>query len=468
MGMWMSLKMSNFITEENFGCWAKAARIEHQTSKECVQQEQNGWLLDQDKCRLNLSILQDKIDQIEKKVIPQLPLICKKFGNNPTVKKPFLATGGWAAATIRWLGEEVDSLSKGVEVLGSFSRVEFPKISMSSDAEIKPFLLGLGWQPNEWNKSKKTGQTTTPKFDEESLELIESNVGILISKHWKCRHRHSQITGWLRDVREDGRLEARVNPQGCPTVRMKHSQIVNVPSPEKKRFFAQEMRECFIAKPGYSIVGADAASCQLRMLCHYMGDDDYTRAVIAGSSDDGTDVHSVNMRATGLPNRGLSKNFIYGFLFGAGATKVGRLINKDSRAGKKIMDKFLATLPKLGTLRINLLKELKAKGYITAIDGRKLFVRSNHMALCYLLQGGEAILMKVAICYANKWIRQEGLDAKQIGVMHDEYSFEVLDEHTVRVAFLLEEAIKQAGLLLGLKVPMAGKAAIGKNWFEVH
>ena len=76
--------------------------------------------------------------------------------------------------------------------------------------------------------------------------------------------------------------------------------------------------------------------------------------------------------------------------------------------------------------------------------------------------------MKLAVCIMDHWIRQEGLDAHLVCVYHDEYSFEVAEGHAQRVAFLSEEAIRVAGEMLNMTVPMSGEAQIGKNWAECH
>jgi len=174
------------------------------------------------------------------------------------------------------------------------------------------------------------------------------------------------------------------------------------------------------------------------------------------------------MNKAGLPTRGHAKNFFYGFIFGAGPTKVGRLIKQGMDAGKRIIAKYLAGIPKLKTLREGLEKAWKARGYLIGLDGRKIYVHSKKDLLCYMLQSAEAMVMKIAICLVNHWIEQEGLDAQMVCVMHDEYTFQVREDHAERVAFLAEEAIREAGRILNLTVPSDGEAMIGLNWKEIH
>lgn len=467
--------------------------LEGRLATEAILMEQHGWPFHKKEAEKRVDELSARMAEIEAEVIPEIPLIPKpkegKIKPPQVVKKclearaagvmtkdyidnqernwidkPFLASGKITARASEWLGEaEAEAF-----LWGPFSRVEWFVINLGSDKEVKKYLLSLGWRPTEWNISKKTGMVTSPKLTEDSYDSISSPVGATIAEWLKCSHRRSQISGWVAAVREDGRLPSVIDTMGCPTLRMKHKVIVNVPSVEKKAFYAKEMRSLFVAEPGYVIVGCDAASCQLRLLTHYMDDDDYRETVLTGDKEAGTDVHSVNMRAAGLDTRGHAKNFIYGFLFGAGFSKVGRLVGGGEKEGRRITNEFLNKLPALKRLREELIEVWKQIGYLTALDGRPIYVRKQHELLCYLLQAAESLVMKLATCYALDAIRERGLDARLLNIMHDEYSFMVRDGQQDEVSGILEESIRLAGEFFGLLTPMDGDAASGATWADVH
>lgn len=484
-------------------------RVEQTVAVRMQTQMETGWLVDVPLLHKHIDTLQTMVNDLQAELDDRLPYIAKPLESNikkeedikkylirnlgladdvvltPETKangirrwvtKPYLASGKLNANVIKYWRldlsiEQCDrenDPSASWSIGGAYCRVEMRKIKLSSDAEVKDFLLTQGWQPDEWNFSKITKAVTSPKFTESSLDSIRGDTGRLIAKHMKASQRLSTMLGWVKHIGDDNRLHGIVNPQSCPTVRMTHKILVNVPSVEKKSFFAEEMREIFIAPAGYVLVSADAVSCQARMLCEYMGDDEFTEVVVNGKKEDGTDIHSYNMRMAGLPTRGHAKNFYYGFIFGAGPTKVGRLIGGGMNAGKKIIAKYLASIPKLSALRKGLEKEWRLKGYLIGLDGRKIYIQTKKDLLCYMLQSAEAMVMKIAICLVNHWIEQEKLDAKMVCVMHDEFTFEVLTAHAERVKFLAEESIRQAGQILGLTVPSDGEGIIGNNWKTVH
>ena len=55
------------------------------------------------------------------------------------------------------------------------------------------------------------------------------------------------------------------------------AQVPNLGSP-----FGKECRACFIVPENYKLVGIDASGLELRMLAHYMADDNYINDVLHG------------------------------------------------------------------------------------------------------------------------------------------------------------------------------------------
>ena len=59
---------------------------------------------------------------------------------------------------------------------------------------------------------------------------------------------------------------------------------------------------------------------------------------------------------------------------------------KAAAKGKEIRDAYVAAIPGLSDL-LDAIKSAGDRGYIKAIDGRKIILDSPHKALNYLLQG---------------------------------------------------------------------------------
>lgn len=439
--------------------WLASLCIEHREARVIAEQARYGWLFDVQKCKRYIYFLRDRMIGVDSKLRPHLPVRVRQYG--VSVLEPFKLNGTPKKMVTDWL----------TTVDGPFTRIYFEDMNLGSDKQLKEYLLSLGWRPTLYNYRKKDtingkkGERTGPKISEQgklcpNLDKLDGSLGKLIVLYLKCKHRKGLLEGLLSLVREDGRIGGEANTIGAATHRMTHKGIVNIPGSDA--WYGSYIRSLFIAPNGYSIVGCDSKSNQVRMLCHYMGDPEYTKQVLQG------DIHIHNMKLAGLETKPQAKRFFYGFLFGSGDEKTGQIVGGTATAGRKLKATFLNKLPKLKSLVNRVKAAVDKNGYIYGLDGRKIYVSSSHKALNYLLQSAEAIYMKYAQCILWKWIRDEGLDAHYIATIHDEFQMEVLDAHIERVRELALKAMLKAGTHLGITVPMEGECKVGKTWAKTH
>lgn len=245
--------------------------------------------------------------------------------------------------------------------------------------------------------------------------------------------------------------------------------MVNVPKAASYVPFGWQMRSLFTVPRGRRLVGHDASGLELRMLAHYINDDDFSKEVVDG------DIHTKNQVAAGLPTRDAAKTFIYAFNYGAGDVKIGRIVGGGRKEGKRIKSEFLANNPKLATL-IEQAQRAAGRGYLVGLDGRKIRMRRDkdsgqvqvRKALNTLLQAAGATVMKYSMIMLDEWDRIEGLDAKKVIDMHDEGQTDVAKDDAERHAELAADSVRAAGEYLQLNVPLAGEAKIGLNWAQTH
>lgn len=463
--------------------WADAHALTARMFTLLQRQEDYGWRVDTDHIDKCLRVLTKWMERIDRAVTPYLPLVVevnetKKEGEYGYVKKPFLKSGAPSASTERHYAGCPQVVG------GPFSRISIRTVSLDSNAELKEFLLDLGWEPAEWNM--KDGKRTSAKLSKDDpFDGMQGSLGRLIAKRTQCKQRKAIIEGLKAQVREDGRLPSVVTGLAA-TSRAMHSVIVNIP--RAGSFFGWWMRRIFIASEGMVLVGTDSDACQIRMLAARMGDAAYTEAVLHGNKDNGTDIHSVNQRAAGLVDRDTAKTFFYAFIFGAGDGKIGKISGGGNQKGKQLKQQFLLNVPALGDLIKKLTAEWQQSaeryydvrwgrisyrnGYIKGIDGRPVFCDSEHSVLCYALQSDEAIMMQVAYCIFHKWMDKAGyVWAKDYGTVcwyHDEWTVECKPAIANHVAQLATRAIEWAGEYLNIACPHAGNAQIGGSWADIH
>ena len=477
------------MKETSKGDWSVAIPLTMKLFELLQRQEEYGWLVDVEHMQKCINLLDHWVCRIDKVLTPKLPSIVevletKKEGEYGYVKKPFLKSGKPSASVELWLSC-LPTSSPSVTVGGPFSRIDFRPVNLNSNEETKDFLLGLGWEPKEWNTNDE-GERTSPKMSKDDpFNGIEGKLGRLVAKRVQCRHRKSTIEGLMKLVRPDGRIPSVVKTL-ADTSRAIHAGIVNIP--QAKSFFGKQMRKIFICKEEWVLVGTDSDADQIRKLAGRMNDPAYTETVVNGDKDKGTDIHTVNQRAAQLPSRDDAKTFFYGFLFGAGDAKIGKIVKGTSEDGRRLKSQFLEGLPALGALIERLTKEWRktAKkrfnarwnkmeyydGYITGLDGRPIKVPFEHQILVYLLQSDEAISMSAAYVRFHqrmdklgyKW----GVDYGTVAWYHDEFTVECRPEVSSVIAKEAEQSITWANNYFKIPCPHLGHAAIGKNWYEIH
>jgi DNA polymerase I-like protein with 3'-5' exonuclease and polymerase domains len=358
----------------------------------------------------------------------------------------------------RWPAYEVPRVS---EKTGKSLKPKLVEFNPGSRKQIGEKLIELGWKPETFTE---TGQ---PIVDEGVLSKLSFPEAKMIAEYLMLQKRVAQIESWMEALGEDNRVHGRVITNGAVTGRMTHHSPNMAQIPNSGSIYGHECRECWTVEDGSVLVGCDASGLELRMLAHYMKDEDYVKAVVSGSSKDGTDIHTKNQKAAGLQTRDQAKTFIYAFLYGAGPAKIGSIVGGGAKEGQKLIDAFLKATPALKSLRDRVSK-YAGKGYVPGLDGRKIWVRSEHAALNSLLQGAGAIVMKKALVLFNDKIKANKWPVKFVANVHDEFQFECHPDIAELAGKAAKQSIIDAGTYFKLRCPLDGEYKVGKSWRDTH
>jgi DNA polymerase I len=417
-------KVYNALLKEKdqYGFSQDSIELEHQVAIIIAKQERNGFRFDLPNAMVLLAGLKDKMVSIETSLQSIFPPIITERTSEKTGKR----------------------LKDDVEVFNPGSRQQIAKR-----------LQEKGWKPT---KKTEKGQVIV---DESTLAGVDIPEARAIAEYLLIQKRVAMVESWIESVSDDNRIHGKVITNGAVTGRMTHStpNMAQVPSVGSE--YGPECRSLFTVEKGYKLVGCDAASLELRMLAHYMKDEQYAKEIVEG------DIHTKNQTAAGLETRAQAKTFIYALLYGAGPAKIGKIVGGSAAHGQKLIDTFLRNTPSLKRLR-DKVEKLSVQGSLPGLDGRRLFIRSSHAALNTLLQGAGAIVMKKALVLLDEQLRRYKLDAKFVVNVHDEFQLEVKEEHAQRVGELAVDSVRKSGVVLGLRCPLDGEYKIGDNWCQTH
>lgn len=415
------LHLTTELTRNKFE--ERSIKLEHNVQAVIAKQEESGFKLNERDAIILLSTLQNKLVVLETELQNIFP-----------------------TKTILRVSEKTGKPLKPI----------IEPFNPGSRKQIGERLQEKGWKPDKYTE---TGQ---PIVDEGTLEGLDFPEAKAIAEYLLLQKRIAQIQSWLKVVQPDGRVRGKVITNGAVTGRMTHHSpnMAQVPSCDSP--YGEDCRDLWIVEKGYKLVGIDASGLELRMLAHYMEDDAYIYEVTQG------DIHTANQKAAGLETRSQAKTFIYAFLYGAGAAKIGKVVGAGAREGQKLIDSFLENTPKLRALREKVARISKSSGSLPGLDGRRLYIRSDHAALNTLLQGAGAIVMKQALVILDERLSKLGVDYKFVANVHDEWQIEVKEAYADMVGKLGVQAIEQAGRVLKMRCPLTGAYKVGNSWKETH
>jgi DNA polymerase-1 len=236
-----------------------------------------------------------------------------------------------------------------------------------------------------------------------------------------------------------------------------------------------EFRRCFVAEEGNVLVIADYSQIELRILAEVSDDPAFVEAFQKGE-----DLHRVTAATMyGVPmdevtkeQRSDAKRINFGLMYGRGAKSLSAQLGTDEERGRELIDEYFANYPKVQrflqmtanrAVRDRTLRTLAGRvrkfGPSTVADDRGALRRE---AMNYPIQGASADIAKLALGYVREEL--EGLDARLINCIHDEFVVECAQEISEEVSERTRAAMIRAGEEILIKVPVDVEVAVSREW----
>ena len=219
-----------------------------------------------------------------------------------------------------------DNNRLGYHAGGDCCRIHLVTFKPTSSQHVYSYLRKkYGWEPEEFTeKSEVPAQWRhlfrdlyqlnsvagfpEPKMDDEVLRKLDYPEAPMLARAALLQKRIGQLAegskAWLKVFNDKtGAIHGSINPIGAVTRRMSHYEPNLSQVPAIYSEFGPECRALFVAKKGWSLVGADASALEMCMLGHFLAPHDggsFIKSVLEGKKEDGTDPHSRNAKILGL------------------------------------------------------------------------------------------------------------------------------------------------------------------------
>jgi DNA polymerase-1 len=444
-----------------------SCEIEHEIREVVDEQQRHGWYFDIPGAQSLVSQLRAEQSSLESPIRELFP---RQLVEQGRYNRRYKQDGSDFASYERHL-RTFPELRNNED--GTYSTLDWEEFNIGSPKQRVERLLELGWEPQDFTEKG------FPKVDEESLlsfaEISGRPEATAIAEWLVLQGRSTMIEGWLNNVNYDDHcMHGGVLTCGARTRRMIgfSPNTMNIPKAKKKVKYGIECRRLWQARPGRREVGYDASGLEMRMFAEYLNNDEATLLFTTG------DPHLLNTRNLGLADemRDLTvKNGFYAYLYGAGDAKLGVTLKPElrggdaTRYGKQSRAILERGTPGLARLVADIEDEFRGTGgLLRTIDGGFVRCHSKSAALNYKLQSAGAIVMKKAAIIARNQIKQQGLDGFYVGNIHDEGQLDASASDAEQVGQICVQAIEQAGISIGFKVPLTGQYKVGANWAECH
>lgn len=270
------------------------------------------------------------------------------------------------------------------------------------------------------------------------------------------------------------RVHPRFSAIGATTGRVSCSEpnLQNIPA-------TSAFRACFRAPPGRRLITADYVGAELRIIAEASKDPVFVRTLCAGG-----DLHSiVASQIFGKPVsktenselRARAKAINFGLAYGMGAQGLANQIALPLQEAEALLERYFRAFPKIRDYLNGSARNALARGVATTMGGRRFWFTDMRrdgkdegtmlrVAKNMPIQGTNADMSKLAMGRIVRALRQEGIDAFLINMVHDEIVVESAESAAERVKeIVVREMISGAAEFIRA-VPVEVDAKISETW----
>ena len=321
-------------------------------------------------------------------------------------------------------------------------------------------------------KRTKTGYSTDESVLKD-LTALHPAVGKILDYRELFKLQSTYCEPLLQLALADAQNRVRSNflQTGTATGRLasKNPNLQNIPA---RGTFAKDVRDCFLASEGYSLISLDYSQIELRLLAHFSRDP----ALLAAFRAD-EDIHArtaISIFGDAQPaHRTIAKSINFGLIYGMGAGKLSDSLGIARAEAKGYIERYFAAFSTIKEFLQSIKSDAKADGYVSTLFGRRRYfdfanARNNMVYASYereavntKFQGSAADIIKKAMVEISLLLNDE---ARLILQIHDELIFEVRDDLAQSFGARAQEIMQSTA---SLNVPLKTSLNIAKRWGEL-
>ena len=327
-------------------------------------------------------------------------------------------------------------------------------------------------------KKTKSGYSTDVGVLEYLKDQGEKIAEYILEYRKFAKLKSTYVDALLKVRDKENRIHTTFNQTGTATGRLSSSEpnLQNIPV---KTDEGMKIREGFVARDGYKILGIDYSQIELRVLGEMSGDENLINAYSKNE-----DLHSLTARKIfGLPQgskvtreeRTVAKTINFSVIYGKTPFGLANELKITQGEAKEYIEKYFAEYPKVKEFEQEIVTSAEKKGYVETYFGRRRWIdginsknkniksQGERMAVNTVIQGTAAEIIKKAMISIYNILKDKE-DIDMLLQVHDELIFEVKEEKVDYYKEIIENIMKNSVDFKNVHLEV--NSAVGKNWAE--
>lgn len=341
-------------------------------------------------------------------------------------------------------------------------------INPASNPQVGKELRRRGFT---WSKRTKGGQEAVDMKVLEGLQRVAGGQDDFLTGLLEYRQLSKLVGtyGWpLLEASGDGRVHGQLHQMGTETGRFSSSKpnLQNIPARTER---GKEVRRCFVASEGMTLVKADYSQIELRVLAAMSRD-----SVLMEAFRNGEDIHQKVADMMGVDRR-TGKQLNFGVVYGMEAPRLAGELGMSTEEATELLAAYWRQLPGVRKWKDSIRYQVLTRGYVETWFGRRKRVHVPEGAPRWRVekllreagnmppQGTAAELTKLLLPVAWREARDRG--GYVLLQVHDELLSEVPTEEAVQYGKVVKRAAEEQDLG---GVPVVIEVHVGENWEDCH
>jgi len=334
--------------------------------------------------------------------------------------------------------------------------------------------------PPDRTRRTEAGNYSTSAEVLEALQGKHPVVDLLLEYRELSKLKSTYLDALPQQVNpKTGRVHTSYNQAGSVTGRIASSDpnLQNIPI---RTELGRQVREAFIAAPGFTLLSVDYSQVELRIAAHMSND----QAMLAAFRAD-QDIHTATAAAilgktlnmVTKDERRHAKAINFGLLYGMSPYGLTRTSDLTLAEAEDFVEAYFKQFPGVKGYLDNMRRLAAKQGYVETLLGRRRYfpglksggnqqtrAREEREAINAPIQGSAADIMKIAMVRVSSALKENELSGHMLLQVHDELVLECPQKEIKKTAQIVRAMMESA---YNLVIPLKTEARHGHDWGDL-